>query len=119
MAKDSILDIKDILNEYSKDIQEEMLNAASKVARSAKQDLYNTSPVRTGRFKKSWKVTKDKDTYIVHSSNPGLAHLLEKPHLGRGGNLIIPKSAGFIEKVEKAKIKEYESEVENIIKNGG
>lgn len=120
MAKDSILDVKDILNEYSKDIQEAMIASADKVSKQAKMDLVNTSPVKTGKFKRSWRVQKDKNTYIVYSSNPGLAHLLEKPHLDRTGRkVIVPKSAGFIKKVEQARVKQYETEVENIIKNGG
>lgn len=119
MAKDSILDVKDILNEYSKDIQEELNKDAQRIAKAAKSDLTKTSPKKPGKFSKSWKVTKDNDKYIVYSSIPGLAHLLEKPHKGRNGNDIIPKSAGFMEKVEKARVNEYYEDMKNIIKNGG
>ncbi len=120
MAKNSLLDIKDILNEYSVDIQEALVEDAERVAKSAKKDLVQTSPKRTGKFSKSWRVAKDGKKFIVYSTNPGLAHLLEKPHLDRTGHrTIVPKSAGFIEKVDKARTNEYYEDMQRIIKNGG
>lgn len=122
MAVKGILEIKDILDEYSKDIQEGITDDAIKVAKEAVIDLKNTSPNRTGSYRKGWRVKKDKGNgyinCIVHNATDyQLTHLLEKPHLKRNGGLTTPKV--HIAPVEEKSIKQYEREVEQIIKNGG
>lgn len=122
MAVKGILEIKDILDEYSKDIQEGITDDAIKVAKEAVVDLKNTSPNRTGSYRKGWRVKKDKGNgyinCIVHNATDyQLTHLLEKPHLKRNGGLTTPKV--HIAPVEEKSIKQYEREVEQIIKNGG
>ena len=122
MSKQSILDIKDILNEYSSDIQEAIQEEAIKVANKGRDELKNTSPKRTGKYRKGWKVKTIKgDTYIeciIHNStNYQLTHLLEHSHLTRNGKKTTPKV--HIKPVEQECIKEYEKKVETIIKNGG
>lgn len=122
MAKNSILDIKDILNDYSDDIQEDIIKCAESVAKNGANKLKQTSPKRTGAYRKGWRVktTKSKgeiESVIYNSTNWQLTHLLEKPHLLRNGGVSTPKV--HIAPVEQQCIKEYESEVEKIIKNGG
>ena len=59
MAKhDSLIDINNILNEYSKDVQEGITEAAYKVAENGKNKLKVTSPKRTGSYRKGWRVNK-------------------------------------------------------------
>jgi len=122
MAKDSILDIKDILNEYSVDIQENIVKVAENVAKKGADKLKQTSPKRTGKYSKGWRVKTAKgrgevSSTIYNATNWQLTHLLEKPHLLRNGRLSTPKV--HIYPVEQQCIKEYETEVEKIIKNGG
>lgn len=122
MAKDSILDIKDILNEYSVDIQESIVKTAENVAKKGADKLKQTSPKRTGKYSKGWRVKTAKgrgevSSTIYNATNWQLTHLLEKPHLLRNGRLSTPKV--HIYPVEQQCIKEYETEVEKIIKNGG
>ena len=122
MANDSILDIKDILDEYSTDIQEAITEEAQLVAKEAVSELKNTSPKKTGAYRKGWrtKTTKGQGFVecIVHNAtNYQLTHLLEKPHLKRNGGMTTPQV--HIAPVEEKAIKEYERNVENIIKNGG
>lgn len=123
MANNSILDIKEILDEYSQDIQDAKTETADKYAKLVKQDLINDSPVRTGKFKKGWRIYKSKgkyeDTNIVYNVNAGLTQLLEKPHSTKDGKTITPKSAGFMAKIEKQRISEYERELIRLIQNGG
>ena len=120
---DSILDIKDILEEYSSDIQEAIIEDAEKVAKKGANELKNTSPKRTGKYAKGWRVYstngKGYTSNIIYNTNPGLTMLLERTHATRNGGSTTPKSAGHISKVEQKCIKEYEKDVENIIKNGG
>lgn len=122
MAKDSILDIKDILNEYSVDIQESIVKTAENVAKKGAEKLKQTSPKRTGKYSKGWRVRTTKGrgeviSTIHNATNWQLTHLLEKPHLLRNGRLSTPKV--HIYPVEQQCIKEYETEVEKVIKNGG
>lgn len=122
MAVKGILEISDILNEYSNDIQEAIIEEAQSVAKEAVSELKNTSPKRTGDYRKGWrtKTIKGKGfvTSIVHNATDyQLTHLLEKPHLKRNGGMTTPKV--HIAPVEEKAVKEYEKDVENIIKNGG
>lgn len=120
---DTILDINKILNDYSKDIQESIVAEAQEVAKKAQNELKATSPKRTGKYSRGWRVNTTKSRYeiecIVYNTNPGLTMLLERTHAKRGGGSVTPKSAGHIQRVEEASIKEYETEVEKIIQNGG
>ena len=126
MANDSILDIKDILNDYSKDIQEAITKDAEAVAKEAANELKNTSPKRTGKYRKGWRVKTTKGNgyveCVVHNATDyQLTHLLEKPHVIRNGvgtwGTSTPKV--HIKPVEEKAVKKYEKDVENIIKSGG
>ena len=120
---DSILDVKDILNEYSEDIQNGITKSSQTIAKNGADKLKSTSPKLTGAYSKGWRVktTKSKGevSSIIHNAtNWQLTHLLEKPHLKRNGDRWYPEKE-HIAPVEQECIKEYETEVENIIKNGG
>ena len=122
MAKDSILDIKKILNEYSDEVQEDIIDCAENVAKKGANKLKQTSPRKTGEYASGWRVktTKQKgevSCVIYNAKKWQLTHLLEKSHLLRNGKSSTP--IVHIAPVEQQCIKEYESEVENIIKNGG
>lgn len=122
MAKDSILEVNDILNEYSTDIQEAIINEAQTISKQAVNELKNTSPKRTGKYAKGWRVKTEKgrgyiECIIHNATNYQLTHLLEKPHLKRNGGITTPKV--HIQPVEEKAINEYQKNVENIIKNGG
>lgn len=122
MAGKGILEIADILDEYSNDIQEAITERAIKVAKQGADDLKANSPKRTGDYKKGWRVktTKGKGfvSCIIHNATDyQLTHLLEKPHLKRNGGLTTPKV--HIAPVEEKSIKQYEQEVINVVENGG
>lgn len=131
MATKGILDIKDILNEYSQDIQDGMEEIAKQVAKEDVNKLKNTTntyKVRSGKYNKGWTYKNEKDgrysfKYIVHNKdNYQLTHLLEKGHriIGRDGT-VKGQTRAFphIAPVEEVSKRTYETEVENLIKNGG
>lgn len=130
MAVKGILQINDILNEYSRDIQEGIETIAKDVAKDdAKKlrDTRNTYKVRSGKYNKGWTVKTEKGRMsiqcIVHNKdNYQLTHLLEKGHriIGRDGSVKgQTKAFPHIAPVEQESNKEYEQRVENLIKNGG
>lgn len=127
MAKyKDLIDIKDILNEYSSDIQDGITEAAYKVAENGKNKLKVTSPKRTGKYRKGWRVDKRGGKGYVHATiynatDWQLTHLLEKPHVIRNqyGTWGTSKPQVHIEPVEQECIREYQRDVEQVIKNGG
>ena len=123
---DSIIDIVDILNDYSDDIQDAITKEAEIIAKNGANKLKQTSPKNTGKYAKGWRVTTTKgkgyvSSTIHNSTNWQLTHLLEKPHVikNKYGSWGTSKPKKHIEPVEQECIKEYEREVENIIKSGG
>lgn len=122
MTKNNLIDISDILEEYSIEIQEGITQAAEDVANAGAKELKATSPKRTGKYSKGWRVNKRSGKGFVHTTiynatNWQLTHLLEKPHLLRNGKK--SKPIVHIEPVEEKCIKNFQKEVEHIIKNGG
>ena len=118
----SLLDITDILNDYSNEIQEAITEDAIKIANDGRDTLKNTSPKRTGKYRKGWRVQVKKgrgfvNATIYNATNWQLTHLLEKPHATRNGGITTPKV--HIAPVEERCNKQFEIDVEHIIKNGG
>ena len=122
MPSKGILDIVDILDEYSSDIQESITNEAQIVAKKGVSTLKQKSPKKTGSYQKGWSVKTEKgkgyvECIIHNKTDYQLTHLLEKPHLLRNGQRSTP--IVNIQPVEENCVREYEQNVENIIKNGG
>ena len=65
----NLLDIKDILDEYSTDIQEGIDKEAQDISKQAANDLKNatgTYHVRTGNYNKGWRVNTKKGRGIIN-----------------------------------------------------
>ena len=125
LMANSILDVKDILNEYSQDIQEGIDKEAQDIGKQAANELKNTRgtyKIRTGKYNKGWKVnTKKGRGFInctVHNATDWqLTHLLENGHTTRNGGRT--RAFVHIRPVEEKYVNQYQQDVERIIKNGG
>lgn len=122
MANNSILQVIDILHEYSSDIQEGITRSAEEVGKQGVSELKNDSPKRTGKYRKGWRKTTEKgfgsvNVTVYNATSWQLTHLLEKPHALRNGKTSTPKV--HISPVNERCISEYEKDVEKVIKNGG
>ncbi len=125
LMADSILDIKNLLNEYSEDIQEGIDKEAQNIAKEAANELKNTKNtyrVRTGKYNKGWRVNTKKgrgfvNCTVYNATNWQLTHLLEKGHVTRNGGRT--RAFVHIAPVEQKYVKQYQTDVEKIIKNGG
>lgn len=82
------------LMEYEGLATETVKEAVKKAGNKVKKEIQNNAPVDTGKYKKSFKVTKRKETsnsleLTVHSKDKyQLTHLLEKGHAKRGGGRV-------------------------------
>lgn len=106
--------IADELNEYAKDVNEQVNKAKLKRANQGVKKLKATSPVgETGVYAKGWRRTIRGNTIIIHNATRyQLAHLLEFGHAKKGGGRVAGKPhirpveeeivKGFIEDAEKA-----------------
>lgn len=87
-------EIMDGLMEYEGLAAETVKGAVKKAGNTVKKEIQNNAPKDTGKYAKSFKVTKRKETantleVTVHSKDKyQLAHLLEKGHAKRGGGRV-------------------------------
>lgn len=110
--------IADCLKTYTKEVEAEIEKAIDEVSEDCAKELRATSPKRTGRYAKGWRVHKDgqnkrvvwnKDRYM-------LVHLLEKGHAKRGGGRVPGKA--HVAPAEAKYIKQLEERVKKAIERG-
>lgn len=86
--------IMDVLLEYAEFATDTMKDCVKKAGNTVKKETQANAPVKSGRYKKSWAVKRQKETsttleMVVHSRNRyQLTHLLEKGHAKRGGGRV-------------------------------
>ncbi|GLC79323.1 HK97 gp10 family phage protein [Lacrimispora brassicae] len=86
--------IMDGLLEYAGLATDTMKDCVRKAGNTVKKETQANAPVKSGRYKKSWAVKRQKETsttleMVVHSRNRyQLTHLLEKGHAKRGGGRV-------------------------------
>lgn len=110
--------IMSTLNEYQDNIVENVDKIVEKTGKELRDELKQTSPKKTGKYAKGWRVTKVSDkrgnkTVVVNNKVYQLTHLLENGHANRNGGRtqafphIAPAEQKYIEKF----IKEIEEAV--------
>lgn len=86
--------IMDGLLEYAELATDTMKDCVKKAGNTVKKETQANAPAKSGRYKKSWAVKRQKETsttleMVVHSRNRyQLTHLLEKGHAKRGGGRV-------------------------------
>lgn len=129
----SILDINEILNDYSHDIQDAITEEAEKVAKDGMSKLKATSPKnkkntsRKGSYAKGWRVKTEKgrgyvNCTIYNSTDWQLTHLLEDGHdiLDKNGHKRGHANAKkHIEPINEECAKHYEQGVIKVIRGKG
>ncbi len=102
--------------EYADTSAETVKTAVKKASNTVKKEVVKNAPVRTGKYKRSFKVTKQKETanaltMVVHSKDRyQLTHLLEKGHAKRGGGRV--RAIPHIAPAEQKGIEELTKEIE-------
>ena len=100
------------LTEYAELAADVMKDCVRKAGDTVKKETQAGAPVRTGKYKKSWAVKRQRETsntleVVVHSRNRyQLTHLLEKGHAKRGGGRV--RAVPHIAPAEEKGIRELE-----------
>ena len=109
-------EIMEGLMEYADLATDTVKKAVKKAGNTVKKEIQANAPTDTGKYKKSFKVTKSKETantleVTVHSKNRyQLTHLLEKGHAKRGGGRV--RAIPHIAPAEEKGIHELTEEIE-------
>ena len=83
--------VNEQLMEYNTLAAQTVKTAVTKAGNSVKNQIKDTAPVKTGKYAKSWRTKKTKETStelqvtVYSPSRYMLAHLLEHGHAKRGG----------------------------------
>lgn len=109
------------LEEYKNLSTDAMKEVVEKTAKNVKKEIQGKAPVRTGKYKKSWKVTKtdenaEKLVMTVHAGRYQLTHLLEHGHAKRGGGRVA--AIPHIAPAEADGVKELEDEITDALEKG-
>lgn len=103
------------LEEYASLASDTLKDAVKKAGDTAKKEVKENAPKRTGAYKKSWTVKKIKETsnsleLVVHSkSKYQLTHLLENGHATRNGGRT--KAMPHIKPAEEKAIKQLQEDI--------
>lgn len=107
------------MQQYSADVQKNVEGVLKKVGEEAKNKVKATSPKRTGKYQRGWKVDfqsrNGQISCVIHQNgkNYRLTHLLEHGHKTRNGGRVKaqPHIAAVEEWAEREALKEIEKAV--------
>lgn len=115
-------EIAKMLTEYETAIVKNVDTSGKAVADKGAKQLRQTSPERTGKYAKSWGVTREAGgfgenaKYIIHNKKHyRVAHLLEHGHVMANGKRT--KAIPHIKPVEEQVVREYEKKVREAIED--
>ena len=81
MSDDLVIQMRKVLDEYSKELQERVDAAIDMASKDTVKRLKNTSPRDSGDYAKSWTRKKIAGGYVVYNKKHyRLTHLLENGH---------------------------------------
>ena len=109
------------LNDYAELTTEGMKKAVNDAGKTVRKEIQAGAPARTGAYAKSWKLKKTDESsnkleVTIHSSKPGLPHLLEHGHAKRNGGRTA--ALQHIAPAEELGIEQLERDIERCIKDG-
>ena len=112
------------LETYSEAITEGIKAAVDDVSKELLQNTRAAAPAESGKYKKAISIktafespTERRKQWYVKAPRHTLSHLLEEPHKTRNGGT--SRAFPHIKENEEKAVKDFESKVEGVIKNGG
>ena len=117
---DITIQITRVLEEYAEEVRDEIEDVLDDVGKEAVAMLKKTSPKRTGKYAKGWRVKKEKHggrvvLTLYNAKYGSLTHLLENGHRKRNRTGWV-EAQPHIAKVEKYAIKEAERRITEVLK---
>ncbi|MEX0418536.1 HK97 gp10 family phage protein [Bacillus sp. C30] len=76
------------LQRYANVVTEELMAAQEEVADVAVNKLKQSSPKKTGGYRKGWRKKKDGKSVVIHNTKGQLTHLLENGHAKASGGRV-------------------------------
>ena len=110
------------LEEYSRLSAEVVKTAVTKAGNSVKKDIGANAPVKTGKYAKSWRTKKTKETStelevtVYSPTRYMLAHLLEHGHAKRNGGRV--RAIPHIAPAQEAAEGQLMADIERGLKSG-
>ena len=120
MSNDFDEALESVLDNYATDLRTAINADTEAAAQRLKKAISAEAPVKTGKQKKSWRITKeylggvDLKT-VVHSTDYRKVHLLENGHVTRNG-LTRTRPTYYVSRNAEKIIQEYEQTVAETIK---
>ena len=114
--------VNEQLSEYSDLAAETVKAAVEKAGKSVKDTIRDTAPRDTGKYAKSWRTKKTKETStqlevtVYSPSRYRIAHLLEHGHAKRGGGRV--RAIPHIAPAEEAAETRLMADIERGLTNG-
>jgi len=93
------------LNRYAQLARENVEELAEITANEGATTLKSTSPQRSGKYAKSWRVKKVGTSFVIYNTKYQLTHLLEKGHAKVNGGRVA--AIPHIRPVEQAAIEQF------------
>lgn len=109
------------LREFSGEVVEKVDISSERVGKEAVKMLKQTSPKRTGKYAKSWRMATfaskgQPSKRVVHNTRWQLTHLLENGHAKVNGGRV--EGIPHIRPAEEMVIKQFVAEVKEAIERG-
>ncbi len=112
--------LANVLNDYATDLRAAINADTEAAAQKLRKAIQAEAPVKTGKQKKSWRITKeylggvDLKT-VVHSTDYRKVHLLENGHLTRNGKTRT-RATHYVSSNAERIMKEYEQQLAETIR---
>lgn len=105
---------------YTEDVVAGIEQETDSTAKAILEDIIRDSPKKTGKYKKSWRITSQKTRYryrnIIHNLVYRLVHLLEFGHVTASGRV---EGKPHVQPAYDRHIGGYIARIKEIIRNGG
>lgn len=110
--------IGSVLESYADEVVKAIDQTTDKAAKELRSAIAKDAPVKTGKQKRSWKITKKRVGFenmaIVHSTDYRKVHLLENGHLTRDG-VTRTKPLNYVGKNADKVLSEFPDRVANAV----
>lgn len=119
--------IADTVKQYTEAVEAAVEKEVDDTANKVLEDIRDNSPVKTGKYKRGWRRTRQGrqrgvSRFVIHQkAKPNITHLLEFGHAKVGGGRVPaqPTDAGHIRPAYDRHVPGMEKRIKEIVRRGG